>query len=302
MEFLTSTQNNNENTHFVWSHTDAFSISTHQIGQSACGATAIVNACQALNIVVAPKTANEAIGTRLRKTDGSLLDYIKARSDAGATHMDFIRCVTALKESKVLPADVEVKFYNYLELMQGKPVEMFTKFCLDHLRNNSSLILTMNLQKAPVKAGMDGWIADAWHHQTVYGIEQNREAFWLTNPLEMKDLRAIDLVLNSASELLIREDDICKFIDPCVVTEEALQELATSIDDIAPAWKAMEVGANFLKIVADHATDTKGTALRDTGTGYTGGVEGEISVPVRRYLRIPAAYQPGVTVISRRNS
>jgi hypothetical protein len=286
MDFMHSTDANDEDCHFVWCHSDAFSVSTNQIGQSACGATAIVNACQALNIVVPPKLANEAIKTRLRNYHGSFLEFIKSRSNAGATHEDFAHCIDSLREQKVIPEDIVSEFYNYLELMEGKCPDFFLDFCLEQLRNNAALILTMNLQKDPVKVNMDGWVADAWHHQTVYGVDRRKGSFFLTNPLEMRELASLDCVLNSASELLIREEDIRKFVDPTQMSAEALQEIASDLDNIAPSWKAMGVGSSFLKLLSVEG----GAVVDPSDTGMD-------TMQQRKYLTIPASYQPGVTVI-----
>ena len=107
-------------------------------------------------------------------------------------------------------------------------------------------------------------------------------------------------MLHSASDLLIREDDLRKFItvDASSATRESLEGIAAALDDISPEWKRLNVGANFLNLMTTAAAPS--TSGGNAGEGEGEG-EGERSV-LRRYLTIPAAYTAGVTVIRRGNA
>lgn len=228
-------------------------------------ATAVLNALAVLGIHFDTETVNSAVGTRLRdlRLEASLTEYLYSRHNAGATHADLIKGIELLAGDTVTAGfipyskDISVPFIDY---------------CAELLRCHKALILTMNLQLLPTAPGER--IHDAWHHQMAFGADTERGLLFLTNPLEAQSAAALELVLSSASELLIHEEDVFTRLRP----DDDLEAIARDLDAISPAWAQLQVGKQLRELSA-----TRQKPLRE-----------------HRYLRIPAAYATGLTVVARK--
>lgn len=252
----------------LWSVEEALERSVLQIGVSACGATALINALAALNVRDIPsiEQADAAVGTRLGRPGAGLADYLASRSCAGATHRDLILSCERLPE-----ANVSARFGRYSDIIgSGVP---FLEWCHEEMRCGGVLILCMNLQRQLDRAGNE-WIPDAWHHQMVFGVDLRQRLLLLTNPLCAMTEAELRLVLDSPSELLVRD---------CDVAQQALTgpaATAAQISGLSPRWQALDVGAKAMEMAAAF----------------------DASLSAHNYLCIPAAYETGATVLRKRSA
>ncbi|XP_031366926.1 uncharacterized protein LOC102671489 isoform X1 [Apis dorsata] len=75
----------------LWSEQEATVKQVTQIGTSACGATAAINALLALNVPFSLETLVKGVNTRQREPGTPLPRYLYSRSVAGSTHGDLAR-------------------------------------------------------------------------------------------------------------------------------------------------------------------------------------------------------------------
>ena len=189
-----------------------------QLGTSACGATALVNVLQALEVDFPLPLLLEAVDTRLRRPDSSLPDYLLSRSRAGCNHRDL-----EAGAARVSPRIVTrfFPFHRRSVAVAAWLARWITAGCVP--------ILTLNVQRAVQRPGE--LPADAWHHQMVWGVA-DREIY-MANPLEMVQERELLPQLDSPSELLVRRSDVVSRCGP----ETDLLELR----DFGEQWRSLNV-------------------------------------------------------------
>lgn len=253
---------------FWWSLEEAARRSVTQIGASACGATALINAFAALGVsaIPTPEEANAAVGTRLRRLGGGLQDYLSSRSNAGATHVDLLRGCENLSR-----CNVAARFVPYQDILNGG--NGFVSWCHREMSEGTAVILCMNLQREGDISSRD-WIPDAWHHQMVFGADLSSASLYLTNPLCCMDEAALGRVLCSQSVLLVRDED---------VVEQAQTGMDTSAEDISSIsaqWEHLNVGERAVRMISEY----------------------DPTSPTHVYLPIPAQYKAGATVLRVRSA
>ena len=189
-----------------------------QLGTSACGATALVNVLQALEVDFPLPPLLEAVDTRLRRPDSPLPDYLLSRSRAGCNHRDL-----EAGAARVSPRIVTrfFPFHRRSIAVAAWLARWITAGCVP--------ILTLNVQRAVQRPGE--LPADAWHHQMVWGVA-DREVY-LANPLEMVQERELMPQLDSPSELIVRRSDVVSRCGP----ETDLLELR----DFGEQWRSLNV-------------------------------------------------------------
>jgi hypothetical protein len=248
----------------------------NQIGPSACGATAVINALASLGYQVSAEDATRAVGTRLRNNnvDASLKEYLYSRHHAGATHHDIIQGISLLTKEAFPCSTVFVK---YKRDHYNDPKE-FIRLCAQWIIEGNALILTMNLQLLPVNDNER--IHDAWHHQMVFGVSYNKSSLFMTNPLELMDVDYLTKVLDSDNNLQIHESDIFKRIQ----AGHNVNDIAEDLDAISSRWKELRVGDQLRRLYEER---------------YHLHTVSEVAMTGHRYLCIPAAYSSGVLLVSR---
>jgi hypothetical protein len=253
----------------LWSIEEA--IGSHsQIGHSACGATAVLNALKALHLEhqYGPYEVNCAVGTRLRSYDAGAVEYLRSRSVAGATHEDLINGM-----DKLFGGLVTSIFYDYDDSDWNENGK-FISWCATLMRLGAVLILTLNLQQSGL-LDSDGRIADAWHHQMVFGASPQRDSLMLTNPIELAPFEnLLRPTLNSESVLRIRFDDVISRIG-----HEKISALEEDLNELGDRWKELQVSEQVKMLLSDD-------------------VQWRMNHP---HLIIPAAYHTGVTIIVRKD-
>ena len=74
----------------IWNEVEACKRQVNQVGVSACGATAVINVLQALEVNHDIDDVINTVPTRLRANSAPLAEYLVSRSRAGTTHQDLI--------------------------------------------------------------------------------------------------------------------------------------------------------------------------------------------------------------------
>jgi hypothetical protein len=258
----------NDNFSFLWDPKEAVKRSVEQIGASACGATAVINALSALNLWdnsgFSADDANTAVGTLLRVENAGIVEYLKSRGCAGATHIDLVKGINIL-----MRGIVKAEFYSFHKIVADHG--NFFDWCYSMIKGGSALILTMNLQNIDPSSD-EAWIADAWHHQMVFGADIEQRRLFMTNPLSAMTESELNIVLDSESTLMVRSIDIIKRLDATI----NIDVTAGSLNDISSSWRELGVGSSFISLVREYHEDDK-----------------------PRYLIIPAEYRTGATVVTK---
>ncbi|XP_048406006.1 uncharacterized protein LOC125461362 isoform X1 [Stegostoma tigrinum] len=246
----------------VWSLEEAVQKQVLQIGLSACGATAILNALQALGFDVCSEVVEKCVQTRMRKNDAPLAEYLISRSVAGATHQQLIEGAEKASEGRVIG-----RFFSFYP---ERNVDL-TAWLASWMKKGAIAVATMNMQIAvPEGEG----IPDAWHHQMIFGVDS--EGIYMTNPLEIERSSLVKQRLCSESQLLIRKQDIMSRLSG----DPDFSLLKETVDH--SMWEELDVVEQINRMVSgDVAPD---------------------DVSHSSHVVIPAAYRSGVTLFTRRHS
>ncbi|KAJ0174164.1 hypothetical protein K1T71_010310 [Dendrolimus kikuchii] len=240
----------------VWSEREACERQVTQIGTSACGATAVVNVFNALGVPVNLEKINLAVGTRQRANNAPIPRYLLSRAVAGCTAADLVTGINRASDGLVT-----ARFFpTYPER-----VVSLSHWLADWISLGAVPILTLNLQ-----IGCEGVIPDAWHHQMVFGVSSR--GVYLCNPVECIRENVLWPRLTSPSVLLVRSSDVLSHGAP----DADLTPLMYVPDRRFHSFNVLGQVANLLR-----EWQTAGREECYTRT---------------RHIRIPAAYQAGVTV------
>ncbi|XP_017889057.1 uncharacterized protein LOC108630335 isoform X1 [Ceratina calcarata] len=248
----------------LWSEQESTVKQVTQIGTSACGATAAINALLALNVSFSLETLIKGVNTRQREPGTPLPRYLYSRSVAGSTHNDIARGIALGTNGLAI-----TKFFAFYPER---------KVSLSHwlhywISKGAAPIATLNLQHCG--EGCD--IPDAWHHQMIFGVAQ--AGIYLTNPLECLPEQHVWHQLVSPSVLLVRRADVLAHWNP----NTDLTPLA-AMDQM---WRKLNVLGQVVNMVREAMT--KRRQLNNLTTGAT-------------HIRIPASYQAGITLVMCANS
>lgn len=243
----------------LWSEQEATVKQVTQIGTSACGATAAINALLALNVPFSLETLVKGVNTRQREPGTPLPRYLYSRSVAGSTHGDLARGIALCTNGSVI-----TKFFAFYPER---------KVSLSHwlhywISKGAAPIATLNLQHCG--EGCD--IPDAWHHQMIFGVGQ--AGIYLTNPLECLPEQYVWHQLVSPSILLIRRADVLAHWNP----NTDLTPLAA----MDQKWRKLNVFGQVVNMIREAMTQRR--QLNNLSTGVT-------------HIRIPASYQAGITLV-----
>ncbi|CAL7946542.1 unnamed protein product [Xylocopa violacea] len=247
----------------LWSEQEATVKQVTQIGTSACGATAAINALLALNVQFSLETLVKGVNTRQREPGTPLPRYLYSRSVAGSTHRDLARGIALGTNGSVI-----TKFFAFYPER---------KVSLSHwlhywISKGAAPIATLNLQHCG--EGCD--IPDAWHHQMIFGVGQ--AGIYLSNPLECLPEQYVWHQLVSPSILLVRRADVLAHWNP----NTDLTPLAT-MDQM---WRKLNVLGQVVNMVREAMSQRRQLNL-------TAGVT---------HIRIPASYRAGITLVMCANS
>ncbi|CAL8290921.1 unnamed protein product [Lota lota] len=248
----------------LWPLEEALERQTLQIGASACGATAVLDAVRALGVGASEEDANRCVRTRLRRNESPLPDYLLSRSEAGATHAQLIAGVSELSDGRVAG--------RFFHLHPRRRVRL-GPWLAGWIRRGGVPVATMNMQAAAaVPAGEE--VPDAWHHQLIFGVAPDNAVF-MANPLDVVSESELHQRLCSESVLLIRREDVLQRLSPPC----RLSSLPEGCGD--PRWQTMDVEGQVRRMVLEE----------EQGSGSK-----------MAHIAIPAAYSAGVTVFASRDS
>jgi len=186
----------------IWTEKEAVRKQINQApNSSSCGAVALVNVLLALEMDVDTAALAEAVGTRLRRPDSPLPDYLKSRSEAGCSHHDLIRATASL-----LPTRLTARFFP----TEGRQLQL-SAWLAGWISLGLVPVLTINVQRSNIRCP-DGQPQDSWHHQMVWGVS-GRDVY-MANPLEITQEHHLLPQLDSPSELLVRRADVVSRFSP----------------------------------------------------------------------------------------
>ncbi|XP_013163147.1 PREDICTED: uncharacterized protein LOC106114461 [Papilio xuthus] len=241
----------------VWSEREACERQVTQIGTSACGATAVVNVFIALGVPVDIERIKAAVGTRQRANNAPIPRYLLSRAVAGCTAADLVTGIQRASDGLVT-----ARFFP----LHPERAMSLSHWLADWISLGAVPILTLNLQ-----VGCEGEIPDAWHHQMVFGVSPR--GVYLCNPCECVPERALWPRLTSPSVLLVRARDILARLSP-----------NTDLSVLMAVPDRRFHTFNVLGQVASVIREWRAHGWREAGVGARS-----------RHVRLPAAYQAGVT-------
>ncbi|KAG6451963.1 hypothetical protein O3G_MSEX007417 [Manduca sexta] len=244
----------------IWSEREACERQVTQIGTSACGATAVVNVFIALGVPVNLEKINSAVGTRQRANNAPLPRYLLSRAVAGCTAADLVSGI-----HKASDGLITARFFpTYPE----RAISL-SHWLADWISLGAVPILTLNLQAGCTGTGT-GAVPDAWHHQMVWGV--SARGVFVCNPLACVREGAVWARLAAPSSLLVRAADVLARFTP----HTDLTPLAHVPDRRFHTFNVLGQVANVIR------------EWRVSGWPEHS--------PRTQHVRIPAAYQAGVTV------
>ncbi|KAK0084904.1 hypothetical protein PV325_006164 [Microctonus aethiopoides] len=245
----------------IWSEQEATVKQVTQIATSACGATSAINALLALDVPFSLEVLVKGVATRLREPGTPLPRYLVSRSQAGATHNDIIRGLSLATNGAVVS-----KFFAFYP----ERAVSLSHWLHYWISKGAVPITTLNLQNC--SKSFD--IPDAWHHQMIFGVSP--AGIYFTNPLECLPEQFVWHQLVSPSVLLVRSADVLSHWN--------------STTDLKPLmrmdhrWRKLNVLGQVVHMVRESMAEK-----RPTGAGIVSAT----------HIRIPAAYQSGITLVMR---
>lgn len=141
-------------------------------------------------------------------------------------------------------------------------------------------ILTMNMQVCG--DGTAGCVADAWHHQAVYGVDDS-DIVHLTNGDRIIPRWAIEAMLTAPSVLLVKTQDVLRWY----TDGEDLN--AVNKDG---RWRLNQVVQQVQAVVAQRNSGVTVTEASEMHVMSRGS-----SKPIT-HISIPACYTAGITVLA----
>ncbi|XP_039277754.1 uncharacterized protein LOC111046183 isoform X2 [Nilaparvata lugens] len=251
----------------IWSEKEASAKQVTQIGTSLCGVTAIVNVLVALNMPFSLDKLKEAVGTRFRREDAPVPEYLLSRCMAGVTHHDIIKAVDAISQGSL-----------YARFFCMYPPRSFSllRWLASWMKKGAIALATLNPQRVGSTGGGGEGLADCWHHQMVFGV--GPRGVYLTNPLECVDEASMLMQLSSESVLRVRRADVINRWTPAT-------DLTPLTRQPHRAWNSMNVLGQVVNIIREEKWNRQG--LNRTLTSH---------------ISIPASYSSGITLIMSRQN
>lgn len=210
-----------------------------------------------------------AVKTNLRKHVALLPEYLLSRSCAGTTHGEIIEGMHQMTQGFV-----KGRFFPFFP----KRKINLQNWLAEWFQRGAIPVATFNLQKEKLAPGHR--IADAWHHQMVYGVSE--QGVHLCNPIGIMPFDTAMDILCSESVLKIRMEDVL------LRYREELDWgfLSNNKDN---RWREMKVAENAEKLYEIYR-ESKNDERR------------LITLLSSEYLEIPAAYHSGVSLFIKSDS
>ena len=237
---------------------------------------ALVNVLLALEMDVDTAALADAVGTRLRRPDSPLPDYLKSRSEAGCSHHDLIRATASL-----LPSRLTARFFP----TEGRQLQL-SGWLAGWISLGLVPVLTINVQRSNIRCP-DGQPQDSWHHQMVWGV--SGRDIYMANPLEITQEHHLLPQLDSPSELLVRRADVVSRFSP---TTDLLE-----INQLGGRWRDLNVLGQVVNIAREERS-----RLREQALAVADSSSQEQVMVVTPHVKIPASYTAGITLFCSTNN
>lgn len=271
--------NKEKSSFFIWSEKEALSKQHEQTARSACGASAMINVLNALDYkfdhdIVCSQVK---INTRIPEYDAStttLLDYLRSRSVAGMNANELIDNINRITSDKITGRLFPFNFSKTVNIVE---------WLANWMKKGAVPVALLNLQQTPY----DGITPDAWHHQMIYGCQN--EKVHLTNPVEDKSLEKFLKELSSESILLIRHLDIIKRY---LANKEQSSNEMDIFNEETSRWSELDVVKQIKEVIDIYSLD-----LNDVKVNMKDAEKSFYS-----HIRIPASYVPGITLFTYKDS
>lgn len=244
----------------IWTEWEACEQQVIQIGTSACGATAVINAMLGLGLPVDTDRINGYVGTRQRANNAPLPRYLLSRSVAGCTAAALI---TGLQQAS--QGAVTARFFS----MFPERVVSLSHWLANWISLGAVPIATLNLQAGVADPSQ---IPDAWHHQMIFGVSPR--GVFLANPVECVSEGVLWHQLCSDSVLLVRSRDVVARWN----RSTDLTPLMRVPGDVR--WESMNVLGQVVNVIREVQSSAP---------------EGAMAMRTQ-HVRIPAAYRTGITI------
>ena len=209
----------------------------------------------------------EAVGTRLRRPDSSLPDYLLSRSRAGCNHRDLEAGAASVSPGIVTRF---FPFHKRSVAIAAWLARWITAGCVP--------ILTLNVQRSVQRPG--DLVADAWHHQMVWGV--SGQEVYLANPLEVTQERHLLPQLDSASELLIRRGDV---VERFTNTTDIME-----LNYLGPRWRELNVLGQVVNVLREERSMKREVVAAQDNSSH------EPVMVMTPHVKIPASYTAGITL------
>eukprot|EP00873_Tetraselmis_striata_P039093 jgi/Tetstr1/459357/TSEL_000426.t1 len=208
-----------------------------QVGQSACGPTAIINVLRAAGVkrIPSPDAVLKTCPARQRDYDTrSLHGYLLSRVKAGTTHADLIEGVSQLSGG-------EVSGRLFVVDSHASP-EALSEWLAGWIAGGGVPMLTLNLF-------LDG--KDAFHHQSVFGVEKGGDV-WTSNPvMKYKPAHLLSLITGSGHMVIPKEHILWRFQEAFKDgTAQAFLSEVERLDREEP-WMRFGVGSQINRMLAN---------------------------------------------------
>ena len=256
----------------IWTELEACKRQVNQVGVSACGATALINVLQALDLNITQDAVIQNVPTKLRLEQAPIPEYLISRSSAGTSHQDLIDSM-----HKITEGQVQGRFFSFYPERQVSLLSWLASW----LKKGAVPIATLNMQKGLLPGQP---IPDAWHHQMIFGVSPS--GVFMTNPLESVSDHVLLEQLCSDSELLVRRSDvISRWTPTCDL--QILSEI-----DSDERWEQFNVLGQVVDVLREER-QRPAPALNSPSSSSNS----SSSTPVlRTHVKIPAMYQSGITL------
>jgi hypothetical protein len=293
----------------LYSHEEIKDRHITQLSKSGCGATAIVNVLLLLDIIKKDDIENinwDVCILRRRDESATIFPYLRSRYNAGCTGQELIDSMNLILKENNLNFIVHGKFFSFREhfhqnhredlnsifqfpnrkvIQNHDEKQHLLPFVKEHLQKSNVVIATLNLQIVS---------NDAWHHQIIYGINENEKNYHVMNPLDYYPESMMENFLATEQMLLVRRIDVLSRLTvPQIIFFEYYYQYYLSSPD--GEKRSPITDAELLRLYEDE------TFLQEPWKSFQ--IHEQIAEmlhnPNISHLIIPAAYEGGLAIFSK---
>eukprot|EP01027_Heterolobosea_sp_BB2_P015881 GEZU01022679.1.p1 GENE.GEZU01022679.1~~GEZU01022679.1.p1 ORF type:complete len:224 (-),score=50.47 GEZU01022679.1:271-918(-) len=182
---------------YIWTTEEAEDRAASQLGTSACGPTAVLNALWGLGFdKLQPNDVMDSMKVTMRDYKAPLGKYLESRTRAGTIHSHLIDAAEKLTDHEVMGFFFPFAGQQQTSKLQiPKPNEL-SRWLYEWMSKGGCPIATENLQVL-------GKHHDCWHHQMIYGVDVANDKILVTNNIDSFSSSELWSLVSSPSYLKI---------------------------------------------------------------------------------------------------